>query len=80
MYGVMVRAAAHTGDGTGRTGAVRSASIMPLKRNPQLSRHFGGTAGPPIKKRPKQRRRSKELKISQNLCRRGFACCLLVPH
>ena len=36
--GGMVRAAAHSGGGTGRTGAVRSAFMTSFKRNPQVSR------------------------------------------
>ena len=38
MDGGMVRAAAHSGGGTGRTGAVRSASMTSFRRNPQVSR------------------------------------------
>ena len=40
--GGMVRAAAHLGGETGRTGAVRSASMTPIKRNPQVSRWRAG--------------------------------------
>ena len=36
--GGMVRAAAHSGGGIGRTGAVRSASMTSFRRNPQVSR------------------------------------------
>jgi len=36
--GGIVRVAAHLVGGTGRTGAIRSASMVSFKRNPQVSR------------------------------------------